>query len=109
MKEVLATSLKTLQAAKEIGLEAGLNYVYAGNVASIDDSDTKCPQCGSLLIEHSGFGVMQNNIKDGNCPKCGLKIAGVICPTHCTRHIAEIKAFYPEKYVEGGAGKIINL
>jgi len=52
---------------------------------------------------------MQNNIKDGNCPKCGLKIAGVICPTHCTRHIAEIKAFYPEKYVEGGAGKIINL
>jgi len=33
----------------------------------------------------------------------------VICPTHCTQHIAEIKALYPEKYIEGGAGKIINL
>ncbi|MBN2482150.1 MAG: MBL fold metallo-hydrolase [Bacteroidales bacterium] len=32
-----------------------------------------------------------------------------ICPTHCTRHIAEIKALYLEKYIEGGAGKIINL
>ena len=32
-----------------------------------------------------------------------------ICPTHCTRHIAEIKALYPEKYIEGGAGKVINL
>jgi 7,8-dihydropterin-6-yl-methyl-4-(beta-D-ribofuranosyl)aminobenzene 5'-phosphate synthase len=32
-----------------------------------------------------------------------------ICPTHCTRHIAEIKALYPEKYIEGGAGKIIKL
>lgn len=33
----------------------------------------------------------------------------VICPTHCTRHIAEIKALYPEKYVEGGTGKVISL
>lgn len=32
-----------------------------------------------------------------------------ICPTHCTRHIAEIKALFPDKYIEGGAGKIINL
>jgi metal-dependent hydrolase (beta-lactamase superfamily II) len=33
----------------------------------------------------------------------------VICPTHCTQHIAEIKALYPEKYTEGGVGKIIEL
>jgi len=32
-----------------------------------------------------------------------------ICPTHCTQHIAEIKSLYPEKYIEGGAGKIIIL
>jgi 7,8-dihydropterin-6-yl-methyl-4-(beta-D-ribofuranosyl)aminobenzene 5'-phosphate synthase len=38
-----------------------------------------------------------------------FKDLGLICPTHCTWHIAEIKALYPEKYVEGGAGKIINL
>jgi 7,8-dihydropterin-6-yl-methyl-4-(beta-D-ribofuranosyl)aminobenzene 5'-phosphate synthase len=33
----------------------------------------------------------------------------VICPAHCTQHIAEIKALYPEKYTEGGVGKIIEL
>ena len=33
----------------------------------------------------------------------------VICPTHCTQHKAEIKALYSEKYIEGGAGRIIIL
>jgi 7,8-dihydropterin-6-yl-methyl-4-(beta-D-ribofuranosyl)aminobenzene 5'-phosphate synthase len=33
----------------------------------------------------------------------------VICPTHCTQHIAEIKSLYPEKYIEGGAGRIIEI
>jgi len=33
----------------------------------------------------------------------------LICPTHCTQHIAEIKSLYPDKYTEGGAGKIIEI
>lgn len=32
-----------------------------------------------------------------------------ICPTHCTRHIRELKTLYPEKYIEGGAGKVIEI
>jgi len=77
MKDVPATPLKTLQAAKEIGLKAGLNYVYIGNFASDRDMDTKCPQCGYVLIERLNFGIIKNNIKDGHCPNCGTKIAGV--------------------------------
>jgi len=38
-----------------------------------------------------------------------FKNLDVICPTHCTRHMAEIKTLYPGKYIEGGTGKIINL
>jgi len=38
-----------------------------------------------------------------------FKNLDVICPTHCTRHMAEIKTLYPGKYIEGGARKIINL
>ena len=38
-----------------------------------------------------------------------FKDLGVICPTHCTQHITEIKSIYPEKYIEGGAGKIIEI
>mgnify|MGYP006295088041 CR=1 FL=1 len=38
-----------------------------------------------------------------------FKNLDAICPTHCTQHIAEIKALYPEKVIEGGVGKIIEL
>lgn len=38
-----------------------------------------------------------------------LQDIGVICPTHCTQHITEIKSLYPEKYIEGGVGKIIEI
>jgi len=34
---------------------------------------------------------------------------GAICPTHCTQHITEIKSKYPEKYIEGGVGRIIEF
>ena len=34
---------------------------------------------------------------------------GLICPTHCTQHISEIQSLYPEKYIEGGAGRIIEI
>ncbi len=33
----------------------------------------------------------------------------MICPTHCTQHIAEIKEQFPEKYIEGGAGTVIQI
>lgn len=33
----------------------------------------------------------------------------IICPTHCTKHITEIKAKFPRVYTEGGAGKIIEI
>jgi len=32
-----------------------------------------------------------------------------ICPTHCTQHKNELKEFYPQKFIEGGAGKIIEI
>ncbi|MEA1939831.1 MAG: MBL fold metallo-hydrolase [Candidatus Caldatribacteriota bacterium] len=33
----------------------------------------------------------------------------LICPTHCTQHKAKIKSLYPDKYTEGGVGKIITV
>ncbi len=38
-----------------------------------------------------------------------IKDLAFICPTHCTQFKSEIKNLYPEKYVEGGAGKIIEI
>ena len=33
----------------------------------------------------------------------------LICPTHCTQHKAELERLYPQKCIEGGAGKVIRL
>ena len=38
-----------------------------------------------------------------------LRDLKLICPTHCTQHQAELRALYPEKYVDGGVGKIIEI
>jgi 7,8-dihydropterin-6-yl-methyl-4-(beta-D-ribofuranosyl)aminobenzene 5'-phosphate synthase len=38
-----------------------------------------------------------------------IKTLGLICPTHCTQHIAEIKSLYPDKYVQGGVGEVIEI
>lgn len=38
-----------------------------------------------------------------------FKNLGLICPTHCTQFKAKIKRLYPEKCVDGGAGKVIQL
>jgi len=38
-----------------------------------------------------------------------LKDLDLICPTHCTQYKSEIKSLYPEKYIEGGAGKIMEV
>lgn len=76
-----------MQKTKEAGLIAGLNYIYIGNVSLVGDTDTRYPRCGQLLIERSGFGVINNTIKDGQCPKCGFKIAGVgLCNKNHTVH-----------------------
>jgi len=38
-----------------------------------------------------------------------FKDLDLICPNHCTQHKAELKRLYPEKYIEGGAGRIIEI
>ena len=71
------TSLKTLDTAREIAMEEGLRYVYIGNIVSKEGQNTYCPNCRSLILERSGYNILQNNLKSGGCPKCGSKIHGV--------------------------------
>ncbi len=71
------TPVRTLERAWQIGREAGLEFVYAGNVPGHRLENTYCPWCGTLLIERFGFDVLQNAIRDSHCPKCGRHAAGV--------------------------------
>ncbi len=80
MLDAPATPASTLQRAAEIGQEAGLNYVYAGNlpgrVGSLED--TYCPKCAKPLIKRRGFWILEKLVtSDGACPHCGTKLAGV--------------------------------
>jgi pyruvate formate lyase activating enzyme len=74
------TPVSTLRRARDVGLKAGLHYVYVGNVAldEVPDSqNTYCPGCGKLLVERRGFFVTRNDIVHGACKYCGRTIAGV--------------------------------
>ncbi|MFB3766405.1 MAG: AmmeMemoRadiSam system radical SAM enzyme [Methanotrichaceae archaeon] len=76
LRDAPRTKPESLRKAVRIGHEAGMKYVYAGNIAGENES-TRCPNCGEMLIERLGYRVMKNSIVDGSCPKCGTKIAGV--------------------------------
>ncbi|MCW8800182.1 MAG: AmmeMemoRadiSam system radical SAM enzyme [Desulfobacter sp.] len=71
------TPVGTLRRAREIGMEEGLRYVYEGNVPGEAGENTYCHDCGTVVIERSGFGFTQNYLQDGKCPECGTKIDGV--------------------------------
>jgi len=73
------TSPETLVRAAEIGYDAGLQFVYAGNLPGRlgKYENTYCPSCHHLLIERHGFTVRNNNLQNGACPKCKTSIPGV--------------------------------
>ncbi|MGZ5521170.1 MAG: AmmeMemoRadiSam system radical SAM enzyme [Halobacteriota archaeon] len=68
-----ATPMDTLKKARHLAMQAGLRYVYLGNVAS-EYENTFCPDCGAIIIERSGFRI---NKRGKTCPDCGY-IAPII-------------------------------
>jgi pyruvate formate lyase activating enzyme len=71
------TPAKTLERARQIGIEAGLRYVYTGNIPGTDGESTFCHSCKRVVIERYGFTVSDYNIKNGACIFCGARIDGV--------------------------------
>jgi pyruvate formate lyase activating enzyme len=73
------TSAAGLLQAARIGKEAGLRYVYAGNLpGNVGDlENTSCPQCQAVLIERYGYLIQAYHLtSSGSCPTCGSKIPG---------------------------------
>ncbi|MGH7456185.1 MAG: AmmeMemoRadiSam system radical SAM enzyme, partial [bacterium] len=73
------TPPETLVRAAKIGYDAGLHFVYAGNLPGMVGTyeNTYCPKCHTLLIERYGFKVLQNRIVNSSCPECQTRIPGV--------------------------------
>jgi pyruvate formate lyase activating enzyme len=73
------TPPETLLRAASAGRDAGLRYVYAGNLPGLlaGQENTRCPGCGTTLVERCGFRVIRNRIGAGGCcPDCGMAIPG---------------------------------
>ncbi len=73
------TTAAGLERARAIGREAGLRFVYAGNLPGRIQhaEDTLCPGCGASLVVRRGFSVRENRLgPDGRCPECGSAIPG---------------------------------
>ncbi len=71
------TPVATLLKAREIGLNAGLRYVYTGNIPGKGGESTFCYACGELLIDRLGYQILACHLQDGKCPKCQAEIDGV--------------------------------
>ena len=71
----MPTPVETIERACEIAKEAGLNYVYVGNIPGHKYENTYCPGCGELVIERMGIRLVKNALTATNtCPRCSLKI-----------------------------------
>jgi pyruvate formate lyase activating enzyme len=79
MTEPPRTTTKDLDIAYQVGKEAGLHFIYPGNLPGHvgDRENTFCPNCDATLIRRQGFYVVENRMVAGNCPDCGNPIPGV--------------------------------
>ena len=78
MRDVGSTPASTLTRARRIAMEAGLRYVYTGNVHDADGDRTSCPECGVAVIERDWYDLRSWSLTgDGHCKACGAAVAGV--------------------------------
>ncbi len=75
MEDRESTPMEIMNKAYDIGKNAGLRYVYLGNVGK--GNNTYCYQCHGLLIERYGFSIGAYRIREGRCPQCQSAIDGV--------------------------------
>jgi pyruvate formate lyase activating enzyme len=76
-RELPYTPIETLDRCHSIARKAGLSFVYVGNVPGHAANSTYCPDCGKPLIRRYHFEVLENLVKDGQCPHCKRKLPGV--------------------------------
>jgi pyruvate formate lyase activating enzyme len=73
------TTAEDLLRAAEIGQDAGLRYIYAGNLPGMvgDWENTRCPQCRETLIRRYGYLIQDYRLTpEGRCPRCSIQIPG---------------------------------
>ena len=76
LTHIPSTPAATIRRARDLGYEAGLKYVYTGNIHGDDGENTFCHSCRAPLINRTGFFVSENKIENNRCTACGKEIPG---------------------------------
>ncbi len=78
MQDTPPTPPETVKRARRLAMEAGLRYVYTGNIRDPEGQNTRCHACGELLVGRDGYNLTRWNMQPiGKCPSCGTACAGV--------------------------------
>ncbi len=77
LREAPPTPVETLRRARQIGLDAGLKYVYEGNVPGEGGENTSCPACKKVVIERRGFRLGRTYVQGGRCGHCLGALDGI--------------------------------
>ncbi|MFZ1289974.1 MAG: AmmeMemoRadiSam system radical SAM enzyme [Melioribacteraceae bacterium] len=79
MRDKQRTPFSTLETARNIAINEGINYCYVGNVHNLEGQTTYCPNCKEPLIIRDWHEVLEIKMQNGKCKNCGEKISGVFC------------------------------
>ncbi|MEA1967825.1 MAG: AmmeMemoRadiSam system radical SAM enzyme [Thermodesulfobacteriota bacterium] len=71
------TPVASLEKAYKIGKDAGLRYVYTGNVPGLESENTFCHSCGRILVKRSIYDVENYITAKGRCPDCNTEVYGI--------------------------------
>ncbi|MFZ2960787.1 MAG: AmmeMemoRadiSam system radical SAM enzyme [Candidatus Ozemobacteraceae bacterium] len=77
LRNLPPTPIDFLEKAREEAMNAGLAYVYLGNVPGHVGESTWCPTCKTELVGRIGYALTSMRIENGACPKCGTRIPGL--------------------------------
>lgn len=77
LRDVSATPRATVARARRIGFDAGLRFVYTGNVADAEGATTYCPSCRAACVVRQGYTVTRYHLDaQGRCGSCGQAVPG---------------------------------
>ncbi len=76
LSHLRATPIEALEKTRQIGLDAGLHFVYIGNVPGHPAENTCCPACGEVVVERAAPSTPRVMLDGNACPSCGKVIPG---------------------------------
>ena len=77
LRNLPPTPVTTLEKNRKIAMDAGLEYVYVGNVPGHEGERTYCPRCKKILVFRQGYTIGEINLNKGKCKYCGKPISGI--------------------------------